>query len=412
MKNRGYRGRFLQVGLLASLILLAACGQAQSQTPLTKTTSFTPLSSATPTIAQRPFALAGASVWILSCLDGWAKQQIYQDNPFYTNQQGAQEAKDIYVFGNFWLQPDTGTLWPYSNQPQVLNCLSDLLTTAHTRYHARVCAVVSVDETGVETGRKWPGSAVPVYTRRAAADPGLLTPIVEQARKYPYDCLINDLEDGDRSHPETFARYDGLLRGRLPLPLGQTLLWKTPQVSAYWQVWEDWRRLASQADFFIVMALDHDSLNDPPVPASIVNADWVKQVYTYMRSIPHLFGNHPVAWEFPTYYRLFTGQKAGKWTISAGTDVEAHIAAALKSQTILQNYLQDPNDPYLEYMNPQGQDTYLFFETARSSDVLAQLLTESNQSTCLLASFWDNDSGTANSLGWSLIAQDQKVHLC
>jgi hypothetical protein len=131
-----------------------------------------------------------------------------------------------------------------------------------------------------------------------------------------------------------------------------------------------------------------------------------------MRSVPHLFGTHPVAWELPTYYRLFTRQVNGSWAVSSGTDVNAQIAIALKSKTIPKNHVQDPNDPYLEYVNAQGQDTYLYFETAKSSDVLAQTLTRLNESTCLLSSFWDSDSGTSNSLGWSVIANDESVHLC
>jgi hypothetical protein len=131
-----------------------------------------------------------------------------------------------------------------------------------------------------------------------------------------------------------------------------------------------------------------------------------------MQSIPRLSGAHPVAWELPTYYRLFTQQQNGKWMVSSGTDVDAQVASALKSKTILKNAGQDPSDPYLEYRNAQGQVTYLFFETASSSDVLAQTLTRLNTSACLPVSFWDNDSGTSNSLGWAGILADKNVHLC
>lgn len=290
----------------------------------------------------------------------------------------------------------------------MLRCLSDLITTVHSQYHAHVCGVLSVKE----TSGGWQPADVVSYTKRAVADSSLLTPIVDQTKKYPYDCLINDIEDGDAAHPETFTHYEALLRGKLPLPLGQTLLWKTLAVSAYWQKWEDWVTLANNADFFIVMALDHDSISNFSTPSSIVDYSWLKEVYTYMRSVSYLFGTHPVVWELPTYYRLYTQQQNSTWTVSSGTDVQTQIAAAVKSNAILKNYEQDANGPYLEYAQIPGQMTYLFFETARSSDVLAQTLTGLNASTCLMLSFWDNDSGTSNSLGWSTIISDRNVHLC
>jgi hypothetical protein len=376
----------------------------QPSTP--STSSLTLPSQAAP--EANSFTPAGAAVWILSCLDGWDKQQIYQSNPYYTDQHGVQRPRDIYVFGQFWLQPGTGQLLSATEQPAQQACLDDLLTTAHTQYHAQVCGVISVNE---GTGG-WKSSDVVAYTRRAVADPSLLTPLVEQVRQYPYDCLINDLEDGDSNSPQIFSQYDALLRRKLPVPLGQTLIWKTPAVAAYWQRWEDWSTLANGAAFFIVMALDQDSINDPLVPASIVNDWWVKQVYAYMQSIASLAASHPIAWELPTYYRLYTQQPDGTWAVSSGTDVATRMTTALQSPTILQNYAQDPNDPYIEYLNTQDQDTYLFFETALSSDVLARTLTSLSGERCLRLSFWDNDSGTSRTLGWSTILSDSAVHLC
>lgn len=154
-----------------------------------------------------------------------------------------------------------------------------------------------------------------------------------------------------------------LLKSKLPVPLGQTLIWKTRAVSSYWQKWEDWQTLAGNADFFIVMALDHDSLNTPPVPTSVVDNPWVKDIYAYMRSIPHVFSAHPIAWELPTYYRLFTQQRDGGWVVSSGTDTAAQVATALKSTGIIQTTEQDPDNPSIKYVNAQGQTTYLFFES-------------------------------------------------
>jgi hypothetical protein len=402
-----YRNMLLRTGLLTLLVclVLAGCGEAPSvqSSPSTFASQSYAISP-----HQTSFTPAGSAVWILSCLDGWEKQKIYQTNPYYINQQGIKRARDIYVFGDFWLQPGTGTLQSYVDQSAMRQCLSNLLSTAHSQYHAQVCGVISVNE----GSGGWKPSDVVAYTKRAITIPSLLAPLVNQAKKYPYDCVINDIEDGNSASPQTFSHYDAALRSKLPVPLGQTLLWKTPDVQAYWQKWQDWSTLANDADFFIVMALDHDSINDPPVPASVVNAWWVKQIYTYMQSVAHLFGSHPVAWELPTYYRLFTQRSNGSWAVSSGTDVAGHIATALHSPTIAQNYLQDPNDPYIEYTNAQHQDTYLFFETARSSDTLAQTLTALNGSTCLLLSFWDNDSGTSNSLGWPTIQTAEHVHLC
>ena len=432
MKRRPYRSILLQTGLLLLIIFLVVWTPGQlysaskesvvttflnqvvkasvatpTPTRVTKKAVATPALTHTETGTNTAFAPTGSSVWILSCLDGWEKQQIYQANPYYTNEQGIKKAKDIYVFGHFWLQPNTGALWSYTESPATLQCLSNLITTVHSQYHARVCGVLGVQE----TSSGWKSADVTAYTKRAVANPSLLTPILEQVKKYPYDCLINDIEDGDAAHPETFTQYEALLHSKLPIPLGQTLLWKTPAVSTYWQKWEDWGTLAYNADFFIVMALDHDSINTPPTPTSIVDGTWLQDVYTYMRSVPHLFGTHPVAWELPTYYRLYTQQNS-TWAVSSGTDVQTQIATALKSNTVMQNSIQNSNDPYLKYTPASGQTTYLFFETAISSDILAQTLTGLNGSSCLPLSFWDNDSGTSNSLGWSTTGTDGNVHLC
>ena len=435
MDRRPYRSILLPIGLLVLIIFLVVWtpGQLYSASKESVATTFfnqivkasvarpsptrvvkrsvarpSPTAVATETETNTSFALTGSSVWILSCLDGWEKQKIYQTNPYYTNEQGIKKAKDIYVFGNFWLQPNTGTLWSYTENPHMLQCLSNLITTVHSQYHAHVCGVLGVQE----TSGGWKGSDVTAYTKRAVADPSLLTPIFEQVKKYPYDCLINDIEDGDSAHPETFTQYEALLHDKLPIPLGQTLIWKTLAVSAYWQKWENWETLANNADFFIVMALDHDSINTSPTPTSIVDDSWLQDIYTYMRSVPNLFGTHPIAWELPTYYRLYT-QQSGTWAVSSGTDVQTQIATALSSNAILKNSAPDANNPYLEYTHTPNQMTYLFFETAASSDVLAQTLTRLNGSTtCLPLSFWDNDSGTSNSIGWSTTTTDGNVRLC
>ncbi len=434
MKRRPYRSNLLQIGFLLLIIFLVVWtpGQLSSASKESIATTFlnqiVKASVATPsptravkrsvtgpsptsvvTGTNTSFALASSSVWILSCLNGWEKQKIYQTNPYYTNERGVKKAKDIYVFGNFWLQPNTGTLWSYTENPHMLQCLSNLITTVHSQYHARVCGVLGVQE----TNNGWKSADVTAYTKRAVANPSLLTPIFEQVKKYPYDCLINDIEDGDAAHPETFTHYEALLHSKLSIPLGQTLIWKTLAVSAYWQKWEDWKTLANNADFFIVMALDHDSINTSPTPTSIVDDSWLHDVYTYMRSVPDLFGTHPIAWELPTYYRLYTQQQKGTWAVSSGTDVQSQIATAVSSNAVLQNSVQDSNDPYLEYTHVSGQMTYLFFETAASSDILAQTLTGLNGSTtCLPLSFWDNDSGTSNLIGWSTTTTDENVRLC
>lgn len=408
MVGKPYRERFLVLALLTPLclLLLMSCGpQPVGQSVSASAFSFQPHQA--PTISS-VFTPAGAAVWILSCQDGWEKQQIYQAHPYYTDQQGQQRARDIYVFGHFWLQPPTGALQSLTGQPAQEACLTSLIATAHASYHARVCGVLAVNEG--QGG--WKSSDVVSYTRRVVANPALLTPLVDQAQQYAYDCLINDIEDGDSANPQMFSRYEALLHGHLPVPLGQTLLWKTSEVQAYWQKWQDWSTLANHADFFIVMALDQDSIHDPPVPASIVNFWWVKQISAYLQSVPRLFGSHPVAWELPTYYRMFTSRQDGQWTVSAGTDVQGQITTALHSPAIQQNFVQDPNDPYIEYTNAYGQDTYLFFETATSSDVLARTLMTLGGSTCLRLSFWDNDSGTSSTLGWSATLTDAHVRLC
>ncbi len=433
MQRRPYRSVLLQIGLLVLIFVLVLLPQGKLfpatkvfvPTPTTQQTfkrivpspnsTRTPKKSgATPQATHgnvqtnASFAPTGSSVWILSCLDGWQNQRIYQSNPYYMNEQGIKKARDVYVFGHFWLQPGTGTLWPYTESPQTLSCLSNLISTVHTQYHAHVCGVLGVQE----TSNGWHPADVVSYTKRTVASPGLLAPIVEQAKKYPYDCFINDIEDGDSAHPETFTTYEALLHSRLSVPLGQTLIWKTPAVSTYWQKWEDWGALANNADFFIVMALDHDSINVTPTPTSVVDATWVSALNTYMRSIPNLFGSHPVAWELPTYYRLFTQQQNGTWAISSGTDVQTQVTTATTSKAVPKNAMQDANNPYIQYTSASGQMSYLFFETARSSDVLAENLSALTTPGCLMLSFWDNDSGTSNSIGWSTISADSTVNLC
>jgi hypothetical protein len=112
MVRKLYRIHLFYVVLLALVILLAGYGHEQlAQT--SKQPALTAAPTHTTTQTNTVFTSSGASVWILSCLDGWEKQKIYQVNPYYLNQQGIKKARDIYVFGHFWLQPKTGGLWPY-----------------------------------------------------------------------------------------------------------------------------------------------------------------------------------------------------------------------------------------------------------------------------------------------------------
>jgi len=371
----------------------------------------------TPQTGTRPpFVVSGASVWILFCADGWEKKKIYQADPYYTDAQGVKKPKRMYLYGHFWLQPDTGNLWQYTDNPDVQHCLDEAITTLHTVYHTTVCGVIGVAEGKGE----WTPADVVSYTKRVVSTPGLLQPIVDQVKAHQYDCLVNDIEDGNAKNPQIFSTYEHLLKSQLSVPLGQTLLWKTEAVSGYWQRWEDWQTLSENADFFIVMALDHDSINDQPIPSSVVNLRWVKDIYTYLRSITDMFGKHPIEWELPAYYRLFVckeqgvcdSQQGGIWDVSSGTDVEEQIAVALQSNAVAQNYLTDPRDPYIEYTNAAGKDAYLFIETAESSDTIARAVAQLNGSGCLSLSFWDNDSGQSLTRGWKGIEGDRAVALC
>lgn len=115
MERRPYRSILLQIGLLMLIVFLVVWPRGQLY-PASKGSVATPFpiqaairsvatpfpthaairSVATPfpthaaTGTNTPFALAGSSVWILSCLDGWAIQKIYQANPYYMNSQGVK----------------------------------------------------------------------------------------------------------------------------------------------------------------------------------------------------------------------------------------------------------------------------------------------------------------------------------
>lgn len=67
----------LQIGLLVIVVFLAGCGQEQPSQE-SKQPAATTSSTSVATATKDSFTLTGSSVWILTCLDGWKKNKIYQ----------------------------------------------------------------------------------------------------------------------------------------------------------------------------------------------------------------------------------------------------------------------------------------------------------------------------------------------
>ena len=207
----------------------------------------------------------------------------------------------MYLYGHFWIQPSDGSLWDYvqHGRSDKEQCIENVLRVAHQN-HAQVYGVLGVD---LRPGA-WTKDDVFSYTQSAAKDAQVLQPIIHQVAQYHYDGLVNDIEAGDDSNPAAFTAYNANLRQMLhsenpQLLLGTTLIAKTTDLSTQWQSWQG--LAAGAVDFFVIMALDHDTIYSNPT--SIVDTTWLQHIYSYLKTIPHL-SEYPIEWELPTYCRI------------------------------------------------------------------------------------------------------------
>jgi hypothetical protein len=322
-------------------------------------------------VTPQSFVYASAD-WMYKCnSQSW---KIYTDKPTYKNAQGQTVGKNLYPNGDFWLLAATRNGYiegHMAKEPKEYDCLGNAINVVH-QYGGKVCGVLGADTAGSDA--YWSASEVNQYEIDAVNHPSMfhfITDIVEQRH---YDCVINDLEAGIDS--ATFTNYDGALRKALhslkhPVLLGQTLISKynNPNVLACRWPWQNDRALASEVDFFVIMAIDrpddlsYDSgctYNQKSGPR--VTLGWIQDLYAYYKSVGIM--QHPVAWEFPTY---------GEWDATLGSSyAEALHKVALK---------------------------------------LSQL-SHNDGKNCISLNFWDSDEGMANTIGWVNIQPDPSVKLC
>jgi hypothetical protein len=380
--------------LLLLTILLTACGEGQSLV-------YDPITTVSHPTDPTPTTLNGAAAWIHNCQAGW---QAYLAHPTYIDQNGQQKPRDIYLYGHFWIQTNDGSLWDYiqHGQPAKEKCVENVLRVAHQN-HTKVYGVLGID---LSPGA-WTKDDVIGYTQRAAQDPQVLQPIIRLVDKYHYDGLINDIEAGDDSNPQAFTTYNSNLRKLLhddspQLLLGTTLIAKTKDQSTTWQ---NWQQLATGAvDFFVMMALDHDTIYTQP--SSIVDTTWLQQIYTYVKKIPQLT-TYPIEWELPTYCRIW--QSNNGWSNSTCEYSDAvTLVQNLQHKTagtIIDDHSQNPNNPYIHYTNSNGLESYLYYETLPDLLNQTKLLQSMQANQCIYLSFWDDDTGEPQAL-WPSIKQN------
>ena len=389
--------------LLLFTIFLSACGD--SQNVILYYTGGTPV--VVPSHATAPIFLNGGAAWIHNCQAGW---KAYHAHPTYRDEHGEEKPRDIYLYGHFWIQPSDGSLWDYvqHGQPDKEKCVEQVLQVAHQN-HSKVYGVLGID---LDPGN-WTKADVVPYLQQAANDPHVLQPIIDQVARYHYDGLVNDIEVGDDNNPAAFTAYNNNLRQMLhnnnpQLLLGTTLIAKTRDRSTPWQ---DWHGLAAGAvDFFVIMALDHDSIYSDP--SSIVDTQWLQQIFSYLKSIPQL-STYPIEWELPTYCRIW--QLNNGWSNQTCEYPDAiNLVTGLQkgtSGTIIQDHSQALDNPSIHYTDNNGVESYLYYETVPSLLSQVKVLQSLQGNRCLHLSFWDDDTGEPQTL-WSSLHQDQQIKLC
>ena len=392
------RGASCSSLLLLLTLFLSACG-GESQTLIL-------YDPGTATTSAAPTSLSGGAIWVHNCQASW---KVYQAHPTYKDEHGEEKPRDVYLYGHFWIQPSDGSLWDYTQhgQPDKEQCLENVLQVAHQN-QARVYGVLGVD---LGPGA-WTSDDVIAYTQRAANDAQILQPIIQQVAQYHYDGLVNDIEAGDNNNPATFTAYNKNLRTMLHNAdagslLGTTLIAKTKDLNTRWQ---DWQSLADGAvDFIVLMALDHDTIYTNPT--SIVDTQWLQQVYSYLARIPGLKG-YPIEWELPTYCRLW--QFKNGWSNQTCEYPQASkliqdLHNGIGGQ-IIDDHSSDLDSPFIHYMAQNGIESYLYYETVPSLLKQAKVLQNLQGNQCLYLSFWDDDTGEPQGL-WSSINQTS-LKLC
>ena len=383
--------------LLLLTLLLSACGESQ-------TLVYDPVMPASHSTA--PTILNGGAAWIHNCQAGW---KAYQAHPTYRDEHGQEKPRDIYLYGHFWIQTSDGSLWDYiqHGRPDKEKCVENVLQVAHQN-HSKVYGVLGID---LSPGA-WTKDDVIGYTQRAAQDAQVLQPIIRRVNQYHYDGLVNDIEAGDDSNPAAFAAYNTNLRRLLhnenpQLLLGTTLIAKTKDLSTTWQ---NWQGLAAGAvDFFVMMALDHDTIYSQP--SSIVDTTWLQQIYNYLKKIPQLAGS-PIEWELPTYCRIW--QLNNGWSNQTCEYPEAvKLVHDLQHGTggrIIDDHSQALDNPYVHYTDNNGVESYLYYETLPSLINQTKVLQSLQANQCIYLSFWDDDTGEPQAL-WPSIHQNT-IKLC
>ena len=351
-----------------------------------------------------PTTLAGGAIWIHNCAAGL---KAYLAHPTYKSGNGAENSRDVYLYGHFWVQPSDGSLWNYvqNGHADKEQCIENVIQVAH-QHNAKVYGVLGVD---LGSGG-WTQGDVISYTRRAAQNAHILQPILSQLEQYHYDGLINDIEAGDSQNPAAFTTYNAnlwkLLHSVNPqFLLGTTLIAKTTDLSTPWQ---NWRGLTSgSVDFVVIMALDHDSIY--PYPTPIVDSGWLQQLYIYLKKSPRL----TVEWELPTYCRIW--QLNNSWNNQTCEYSEAaKLAQSLQNGTggsILDDHSRSLDNPYIHYMDTNGVESYLYYETLPSLLNQTKVLQNLAGKQCIYLSFWDDDTGEPQQL-WPSLNQQASTKLC
>jgi len=364
-----------------------------------------PTSSSFP---STPFA-----VWIYQCKSGW---NSYQHHHTYLDKNGKTHNADIYLIGNFWIQPKTGELWEFSEKPDISSCLKAVVKEAHEKYHVKVFGVLNIDLDEYTQGD------VISYVKNAGIEAHhvALQKIVDIVQRAGYDGVVNDIEVGDMKDPEAFTLFNKNLAALLHLlqkPLGIALGAKTSADVPASLSWQDWSALSAATDFFIIMSLDEASLPDQ-LPKPISDSVWLEKIYNYANSIPGFLDKS--MWELPTYCKVWQKNAvSGEWSRIQEKDnplfcdavhTQAHIESLKTLHSpfgkLIEDRSNDTQTPFIHFIDNNGVENYMVFETPASLSNMMKTLQE--KTGCLKLSFWDFDTGDR----WPDLVNDKMSSIC
>ncbi len=279
--------------------------------------------------------------------------------------QSAGADPDVALVGTGWVDPTTGRLINGHN-----NCVagSPSMDTVVQLIHQRGGMAYLTITMNTEGPDPWTTQQAASYIDKATTDQVYIDVIVQEVVRAGYDGVIMDLEGVDHTYPaiqHVFATYNQRVwtaMKTLHKWYGIALIPKLRDND--YNYFENWRLLASAADFVVIMAVDESYYT----PGPAVSLSWLKRLATYALETMSEMVSH-IIWELPLYGDAWHWEQNGWVFDNAITFRQAQTFLRQAMVTHLDataSNLTDPYAPHFVYTDASGVTHAVWYATGKS----------------------------------------------